>query len=509
MRPLAAVSLALLAVLAGCSVGFTGPGVQTATETPTPGGAPTDTPASTPADEPTPTPAAVVSPPDPETDVRGWEQGYWANETLQLTREDGLNETERQAVVARAMARVELVRELEFTEPVPVEVISRAEYRNSSFSQSGNATTTFRRFDNAKFEALFLIGEPTDSLDVQNSNRGSSVLGFYSPRNDTIVIVAEGENPDLPGEKTLGHELVHALQDQHYNLSSYRAETRMQYNAQNGLIEGDANLVQYKYEERCALDWDCLPAPAGGGGGGGSFHLGVYILNYFPYSDGPGFVRYYQRQGGWERVNELYGDVPAVDSQIIYPERYGSGAPPAVEVTDRNTNGWERVRPEARTDGSLRPDYASLGQSGLTAMFAYTLYDDQNQSRVVSPQAFLNLEGNQVNRTDPFNYDLAYTNGYANDRLHVYTDGEETAYVWKLAWTSEAEAREFAEGYDRLLAHYGGETVSTDGETATTTVYRIDDGPFADAFRVTVEGDTVTIVNAPTTESLDDVGGSA
>ncbi|WP_255198072.1 Hvo_1808 family surface protein [Halorarius litoreus] len=508
MRTLAVLSLALLTVLAGCSVGYSAPGAPLGgVDSPTATAEPTATPGADPTPTSTATPAAVVSPPDPETDVLGWEDGYWANETLQLTRDDGLNESERRAVVARAMARVEVVRELEFEERVPVEIISRAEYRNSSFSQSGATSTAFSQFDNAKFEAMFLIGEDTDSLDVQNTNRGSSVLGFYSPRNDTIVIITEGDTPDLPGERTLGHELVHALQDQYYNLSSYRAETRMQYNAQNGLIEGDANLVQYRYEQRCGAEWECLPAPSGGGGGGGEFHLGVYILNYFPYSDGPGFVDYYRKQGGWERVNELYAAVPTSDAHVVFPEQYGSGPPMDVTFEDRTSNGWERVRPGTRPDGSSRPDYASLGQSGLTAMFAYTLYDDQNSSRVVQPQEFLNLEDGQVNRTDPFNYGFAYVSGYENDRMHVYANGEETGYVWKIAWNSSAEAQEFAEGYGRLLSHYGGTQVSTSGDT---TVYRIADGPYADAFRVTVDGSTVTIVNAPSESALDDVyGGGA
>ncbi|WP_255151483.1 Hvo_1808 family surface protein [Halorarius halobius] len=509
MRPLAAVCLVVLVGLAGCSVGYTGPAAPPDA---------TDTPASTPEATPatpdatvTPTPAGAVSPPDPETDTLGWESGRWANETLAITRSDGLNESERRAVVDRAMARVELVRGLEFRERVPVEVVTRAEYRNSSLATSGEVAPAFRRFDNAKFEAMFLVGEENDSLAVQSQNRGSSVAGFYSPRNDTIVIISEQDPPDLPGERTLGHELVHALQDQYYNLSTYRAPTRMAYNGQNGLIEGDANLVQRRYEQRCSEEWDCLAAPAGGGGGGSDFHLGIYILNFFPYSDGPGFVGYYEKRGGWERVNELYDRPPASDEQVIYPPKYGEDAPTDAAFADETSEGWSRVRPEPRRPTSARPDYASLGQSGLTAMFAYTLYDPENRSgTVVAPGEFLNTDGGQVNRTDPFNYDLAYTSGWDGDRLHVYRKGDRTGYVWRIEWDDASEAREFAGGYERLLAHYGGEPVAVgDGTAGSTTVYRIPDGPYADAFRVTVEGDTVTIVNAPTTDALSAVGGSA
>lgn len=490
MRPLAALLVALLVVLAGCSVGYPGQAEPEATEpsmeSPTASGSSSE---------------GGDAPPDPETDVLGWEQGYWANETLQLTTEDGLNESERDAVVSRAMARVEAVRDLEFERQVPVEIVSRSEYQNSSFAASGDASGAFQRFDNAKFEAMFLVGEDQNSLAVQNTNRGASVLGFYSPVNGSIVIVSGSDPPDLPGEQTLAHELTHALQDQHFNLSSYRAPTRMAHNGQNGLIEGEANVVQSDYEQRCGQNWQCLAAPSeGGGGGSGEFHVGIYVLEFFPYSDGPGFVKHYRKQGGWERVNELYADAPASDEQIIYPEKYQSDPPADVGLSDSASNGWERVRPQPRSENSLRPDYASLGQSGLTAMFAYTLYDDVNRDAVIDPQRFLNLENGNVNSSDPFNYDLNYTSGWDGDRLHVYQKGGESAYVWKLVWDSPAEAREFATGYERLLRHYGATQV--DGPART---YRIDDGPFEDSFRLRVDGNTVTIVNAPTADALDDV----
>jgi len=135
-------------------------------------------------------------------------------------------------------------------------------------------------------------------------------------------------------------------------------------------------------------------------------------------------------------------------------------------------------------------------------MFAYTLYDDTNRSRVIEPNEFLNLEGGQVNSTDPLNYDIAYASGWDGDRLHIYDDGvadNETAYVWRSVWDSPEEAAEFAEGYRALLSHWGGERVGSRNHWVVTR------GPFQDAFYIEVEGDTVTIVNAPTASDLGDV----
>ena len=526
MRTLPALAIALMILLAGCSAGFQGtptsettptatepaapadtpdPSTPTATGTPTEAGTETGTPTAagaTTAPGTTATPAGSFDFADPSEDRLGWEAGVWYNESLGITPADGLNATELNATVTRSMARIEVVRETEFTDRVPVTVINRSTYRQEQAGGNANYTAAYRAFDDTKFEAMFLIGENRSSLSVQNVNRGSNVLGYYSPTKDRIVIVSESATPKLGSEFTLAHELTHALQDQMHNLTRYRAPTRDAYNAQNGLIEGEANLVQSLYEERCAAEWSCINVSAGGGGGGGDLHLGVYFVNFFPYSDGPGFVEAAYERGGWAAVSDLYSNVPVSAEQIIYPGKYGEDPPRNVSLTVSPSGGWERVRPDAPRPGGLRPDYATLGQSVLSSMFAYTLYDDYNQSRLVDPREWLNYgENGTLDSSDPLNYDLPVTDGWEGDRMYVYTNPEagsnQTAYVWRIAWENASEAEEFAAGYRNLLAHWGGSRVA-----GSPNHWRIDSGPFADSFYLQVDGDTVTIVNAPSREDL-------
>lgn len=441
------------------------------------------------------------SPPaDPSSDAVGWENGYWHNETIDVTNEDGLNESEREAVVARAMARVEYIRDTEFENTVAVESITREEFRND---QHGDYTETFRTFDNAKFEALFFVGEDRDSLAVQRETMGSNVLGFYSPTNDSIKLVTDGDQPKLDGEGTLAHELVHALQDQRHNLSSITASTRDGYNAQNGLIEGEANLIQDRYQRRCGDTWECIEGESSGDESGNR-HMGITLLEYFPYSDGPGFVAHLLDQGGWDAVNAAFEDLPASAEQVIYPDRYTSPRdhPTDVSLSDSTGNGWERVRPDPQRHGSRRPDYATFGQSALSSMFAYTAFESPTAGLIPRDEVFTG------DSADPINYDYPVTDGWEGDRLHVYhkpaTGPNETAYVWRIEWESDTDAREFARGYRRLLRFYGAQ------QTNRTTVWRIPEGnAFADAFRVTRDGSTVTIVNAPTVADLDDVHAGA
>ncbi|MFC7167071.1 Hvo_1808 family surface protein [Halospeciosus flavus] len=207
--------------------------------------------------------SSPTAPPDPAEDTLGWEQGYWHNESLPVTTANGLNQSELNAVVGRSMARVEHLRHLEFEKRVPVEVISRQQYR-TQYAGGGNASSAIRTFDNAKFEALLLVGETGDSLDQQSQNRGSSVLGFYSPSADRIVIISESETPAIQ-ETTLGHELVHAAQFRTFEMG-YEQSTRDEANAVSGLIEGDASYVDHLYSQRCGQEWSCVSPPAKSGG---------------------------------------------------------------------------------------------------------------------------------------------------------------------------------------------------------------------------------------------------
>lgn len=494
MRRTALLALVGALLLAGCggtlapatdspgtpTAGPDGPGTATAT--------PTD-----PGDDGTGngTEMADQPRPDPETDRLGWENGYWYNDPLAVNDTADLTPEQREAVLARAMARIEWVRTLEFNSTVEVSVRSRA---NASIG-GGERAPALREFDNAKFEAAFLIGEDEDSLSVQQESRNRTVAGYYDSETDAIVLVSDSATPTLDGEGTLSHELTHAIQDQRLNLSvRQQVDTRDGYNGVLGLVEGEANAVQQAYTARCGDEWSCLSPPDSGEESDPSPppNWGTYFLEFFPYSDGPGFIASLRDGDDWSRVSAAYENPPRTARVIIEPGDYGSFEVEDVALTDRASGEWERVRPPDR------PDYGRLGRSGLGAMFARTLYDNSNRTSLIAAQDWLNLDGAEVNRSDPLNYDLEVTRGWTGDRLHVYRDGDQLAYVWQLAWESPADAQRFADAYRRLLSYWGGDRVAEG-------VWVVEDGPFADAFRVTVDGSRVTITNAPTRAELDEV----
>ena len=375
----------------------------------------------------------------PDGDRLGVVDGYAADADLAVDASDGLNDSELDAVVARTMARVELLRGLAFEETVPVDVISRQEYLNGS-SRDTVVDSPAERAREQRYEAAMLVGE-TPTVD-----RG-----------------------------TLAHELVHALQDQRLSLLG-GADGYDERIAGTGVVEGDASYVEQRYEARCGAEWDCIAPPEGGGAEPiADRDLGLYLTIYAPYSEGPEFVHRVHGRGGWTAVNDLYVRPPASSEQLIHPGAYPEDRPARLIVPDRSTAAFDRARG------------GTVGEATLFAMLW--------QQRAIDRGSL---------RTDPgpysaYNYSHPATEGWAGDRLVPYFGSDGDGYVWKTRWETERDARQFATAYRGLLADSLNATAAGDG------VYRVADGPFADAFRVTREGRTVRIVNAPTVDALDEV----
>ncbi|AFK19596.1 hypothetical protein E6P09_02190 [Haloferax mediterranei ATCC 33500] len=456
--PLAALLSALLLVVAGCSAPVVNPPEDTAD--------------------------SGAWPADPPSDRLGWEGGYWHNESIAVDQSDGLNATEREAFVARTMARVEVIRELEFTEPVPVEVISRAEYRNESRNQSN---LVHADWNDQVWEALLLVGENRTIQQVFDELYGGSVLGYYAPQEDQIVLISNDGNPTI-NRRTLAHELLHALQDQHFGLDA-APPTQDKQLANNGLVEGDARYVDSLYEERCAADWECVPRPDGSGAGSGSFDYPVFLTIYTPYSEGPTFVSDLHERGGWEAVNAAYENRPVSTEQVLHPSTYPDERPVEVTIEDRSSAAWTRYDHDPVGD--------TVGEASIFTTFWKHAAIDREKLRD-DPGAY-----------STYNYTAGPAAGWAGDLVVPYrpaSDAEADAnphargYVWKTVWDTNTDARQFESAYltRTLKLRLGAKQVAEN-------TYVIEDGTFADAYRVTRQGDTVTIVNAPTVEELDEV----
>jgi heme-degrading monooxygenase HmoA len=426
------------------------------------------------ADGPAASPAQVR--PDPPSDRIGWEDGYWHDDPIDVDQSDGLTDREIDALVARATARVEYIREAEFTAPVDVAVISRADYRE----RQGNATPneSFAAWNNQVWEALFVDGEDTDVQDELTGTYGSSVAGFYAPGPDEIRVVTP--TPDSPtiDNGTLVHELTHALQDQQGRLTGVRPTDATQDAdlAATGLVEGEANYVERRYTQRCGVEWECAAPPDGGGGGGGDPNLGILLTILQPYSDGPVYVNSIREREGWAGVSRAFDSPPVSTEQTIH---LTDDEPVPIEYTDRATDGW-RTYPDQGEDGS-----DTVGEASIYVMFWYQAREAG--ANTVSPGALLQTDS----PLDTYNYDAEPSAGWGNDRVFPYrnADREEGGYVWVTEWDTAEDAREFRRAHEAILRAHDAERQSG--------TWVIPEGQYADAFRVTRDGTRVTVVNGP------------
>jgi len=404
---------------------------------------------------------------DPDDDRIGWEDGYWYDESVSVTTEDGLNASEREIVLARTKARVEHLRDREFDGNVSVEVISRAQYRNRSVGFGVEDDP----WNDQVWEALVLVGEDRAVEDAFQSTLNSSVQGYYSPGSDDIVLVSDSPTPSVD-RATLAHELVHALQDQQMALGA-SPPTQDRQLARQSVTEGEANLVESLYERRCGQDWACIPQPERQTTSSGGDVDGVFLVIFQPYATGPSFVQQVREDGGWDAVDALYESPPNSTEQVIHADAYPDEEPESVTVRDRSNDEWSRFDHDPVAD--------TVGEASIYAMFAANGVLDTDQ------------ESRYRYRSEP-------SAGWAGDAVVPYQAGSDRyGYVWKTRWDTDRDARQFHETYRRLLTE-------RDGVSQSGNVYVLPESdPYGDAFRVVRDGKTVRIVNAPTRDALDDV----
>jgi hypothetical protein len=424
---------------------------------------------------------------DPPSDRLGWEGGYWYDDPVPVDRSDGLDRAEVVALAARAMARVERIRGLEFRDPPAVEVVRRADL-------GGNRTVSRARRlrRNVRAEALFLVGESTD---VTAGGGGMGVGAFYAPWDDRIVLVSTADGTSRTNELVLAHELTHALQAEHADADRRWLEDRRR--AASAASEGEANYVTQAYRERCGGAWDCLSPERDRRTGplrcepDARFDRARHLLSLFPYSDGPPLIARTRAAEGWSGVARLVADPPESTEQVIHPGR-ADEPPRPPSFVDRSRAGWTVVEPA----WGGRPTPMRLGEAALFAMLWGAWFDSGGAGAVIPCEAAATDTPRDIR-----SYAHPITTGWAGDRLVPYappnaTDPTRTGYVWRLAWDSPRDACEFAAGYRGLLSLRGATAVGTD-------TYRLPADAGGDVIALRRSGRTVTVANGPSRAALD------
>jgi hypothetical protein len=161
----------------------------------------------------------------------------------------------------------------------------------------------------------------------------SQLGGFYDPKKEFFAMA--GWMPQILQMPIMVHELVHGLQDHHYELDTFLDNNNLttdQLLARSALVEGDATAVMLDYSRTLtgqppirevdsvggeimqtvlgtALSREMLMAPEA-----------LRKMLIFPYTSGLRFAHKKIKKDGYEGLAKLYNEPPISTRQILHPD---------------------------------------------------------------------------------------------------------------------------------------------------------------------------------------------
>lgn len=237
-----------------------------------------------------------------------------------------------------ALAYVAQVRGLPAKAPVKGRLIARGDIESYLREQIDKETPA--DVIQATEALLYGFGSVERSFDYRDaviSLMTSQLLGFYDPEQKAFFVAGEltGDEADI----TLWHELVHALQDQHYDLAKltdWEPDRGDQQAAVHSLAEGDATSAMLDAMLRprgiTALDMPEGLMRAESVLGTAALSAPPVLVRSLlaPYVDGLAFANALRRRGGFAAVDDAWRKPPVSSEQLLHVEKYLAHEPPLV-----------------------------------------------------------------------------------------------------------------------------------------------------------------------------------
>ncbi|MGE3538988.1 MAG: hypothetical protein AB7N91_16335 [Candidatus Tectimicrobiota bacterium] len=257
--------------------------------------------------------------------------------------------------------------------------------------------------------------------------------GYYDPKQRMFFIA--DWLPNLVQKPVMAHELVHALQDQHYDLRANFDQVKDHADltlARKAVIEGDAVAIMFAYLlEPLGLSLEQLPdmqslLQAGTALLGEQFQVytkAPLILRQqllFPYVHGLSFIKAALARGGWPALEQIYRQPPVSTTQIMHPEKYFTSSPELpgtvrLQVPDEMwSTPWSKIKRDV------------LGEFLLAVMLQQFLPEDEARQSAA---------------------------GWRGDRYELFEQpgSAHLSLVSVTAWETVEEAREFFHSYQKVL----------------------------------------------------------
>ena len=290
------------------------------------------------------------------------------------------------------------------------------------------------------YKAFGLIPESMDLRAFMLDLLTEQVAGYYDPKAKTLYVV-EGDDEAVTNI-TISHELVHALQDQHFNLDSLQQarDDNDRLTAGQAVVEGQATLEQIgamigSDNAITALPggWDrvrqmireaqtSMPVFA-------SAPTVLQETLIFPYLTGAEFMRKFKQQAPGQSP---FSRMPVSTEQMMHTERYfESRDEPTRVVLPSPLSGTERYQ-------------NNLGEFE-TRILLYEYIKDQGSA-------------------------VRGAAGWDGDRYMLIKTPRGDAIAWVTAWDTSIDAAEFFDLLDAsMIKRHGGRIVP--GGSGTTRTY--------------------------------------
>jgi hypothetical protein len=183
-------------------------------------------------------------------------------------------------------------------------------------------------------QTMIALGLLDADVDVVTSLRelySVGVVGFYDPEEDVLVV--KGANYSPYTRIVLVHELVHALDDQWFDLDRPEQEDAGSEAAFgfSALVEGHARVLENRYRGQLTADQqreatrEELRMVLGAGVDLASLPPVLVDMLGAPYELGEPLVDAVLASGGEDAVAEAFARPPATSEQVLHPELYASG----------------------------------------------------------------------------------------------------------------------------------------------------------------------------------------
>lgn len=284
--------------------------------------------------------------------------------------EQGPVDAER--LVAEALSQVEQSRQLSANGPVVSRTLNRKALMERVRAHVEKDTP--REVVRGQGEMLLALELMPQDYDYEKgvfSLLESQLAGYYEPDDKTMYLAADLDEAEA--EATLAHELVHAIQDVHYDLGpklDYAPDRGDISAALHALAEGDAMSAMLDQSlaasGRTVLDMPesllgetmrqaVLSAP--------ETRAVPAVLKaslVAPYVDGMAFVNALRKRGTWAEVDRVWRDPPQTTEQLLHLAKYDAREPAlSVSVPKGDALG-----------GGFQVTYSDImGEQGLRLVF--------------------------------------------------------------------------------------------------------------------------------------------